>query len=215
MISRLRLQGFANQHRKPLFAAMCLLLLSYFLFFPILWMPPESVAVILHLLGFFLISLGCVMRIFSTMSIGGHKNCRIVTTEVYSICRNPLYFASFLMAVGIGLFTARPDFSSLCAAAYLLLFLPMMRNEANYLKERFSDYKEYERSVPLFFPNPFLWRGRENFEINFRLVSKTALDSSVAIAILPMLCFLDGMHGGAARRSLFEFAKAALAGLDF
>ena len=58
------------------------------------------------------------------------------------------------------------------------------------LRERFADYVEYERSVPMFVPNFRLWKERQAFEINFRLVRRTLLDSLVVLLVVPLLIFL-------------------------
>lgn len=187
---RLRAQGFSSLHRKALFSGVSLLLMLYVFLAPEPWRLLPGVVLVCQVLGMFLLFAGIVGRFFATMSIGGHKDRRIVTTELYSVCRNPLYFSSFLLALGIGLMSARIDFLVLVAAAYLGIFYPMMRNEARYLRERFADYVDYEQRVPLFFPNVRLWRERPAFEINFRLVKRTLLDSLVVLFVVPVLILL-------------------------
>jgi hypothetical protein len=108
-------------------------------------------------------------------------------TELYSICRNPLYFASFLIALGVGLLAGRLDFLFLAAGAYLAIFYPMMRNEANYLRGNFQEFAEYEKRVPLFLPNFSLWQERKRFEISFKLVKRTLLDASLALLAIPVM----------------------------
>jgi protein-S-isoprenylcysteine O-methyltransferase Ste14 len=78
-----------------------------------------------------------IFSLLATISSGGHKDKKVMQTELYSICRNPLYFASFLMAVGVGLLTGRVDFLLLITVAYLAIFYPMTLNEAKYLTGRF------------------------------------------------------------------------------
>lgn len=188
--SRLRAQGFPSLYRKTLFSAFALLLVIYLIFAPSPWHYHSGVVPAFQISGMLLLFAGIVGRSFATVTIGGHKDRRIVNTELYSVCRNPLYFASFLMALGVGLMSARIDFLLLVAAGFLAIFYPMMRNEARYLRERFSDYAEYERNVPLFFPNFRLWKERASFEINFRLVKRTLMDSLVVLAVIPAMVFL-------------------------
>lgn len=188
--SRLRAQGFPSLYRKTLFSALSLLLVAYLVFAPAPWHFHPGVVSACQVCGMLLLFAGIVGRSFATLSIGGHKDRRIVNTELYSICRNPLYFSSFLMALGVGLLSARLDFLLLVAAGFLAIFYPMMRNEARYLRERFEDYVEYEMSVPLFFPNFRLWKQRASFEINFKLVKRTLLDSLVVLAVIPVMVFL-------------------------
>lgn len=188
--SRLRAQGFSSLYRKTLFSAFSLLLVIYLIFAPSPWHFHPWAVTAFQVCGMLLLFAGIVGRSFATVSIGGHKDRRIVSTELYSVCRNPLYFSSFLMALGVGLLSARIDFLLLVAAGFLAIFYPMMRNEARYLRERFEDYAEYEKRVPLFFPNFLLWKERASFEINFRLLKRTLMDSLIVLAVIPVMVFL-------------------------
>jgi protein-S-isoprenylcysteine O-methyltransferase Ste14 len=186
---RLTTQGFVNRHRKPLFILSTVVLAAY-----LVWIPnplPLSAMAVLsaEFSGAVLLFAGIVGRILATISIGGHKDREIMQTELYSICRNPLYFASFLMVTGVGLLSGRLDFLFLVMAAYLAIFYPMMLNEAKYLRERFEDFADYEARVPLFFPNFHLWQERGRIDISFRLVKRTLLDASLALLVVPVMVF--------------------------
>ena len=188
--TRLRNQGFINHHRKLVFRLLAILLAAYLFYAPNLW-PLNAIAIAwTQAAGVLLLFAGIIGRTFATISIGGHKDKIIMKTELYSICRNPLYFSSFLIGIGIGLLTSRMDFTLLVAAGYLAIFYPMMRNEAKLLKQNFSDFAEYEQNVPLFFPKFSLWNNRKNFEINFDRVKRTLIDSSLALLAIPVIILL-------------------------
>lgn len=184
---RLSAQGFTNLHRKLLFRIMAAGLAAYLLLAPDPLKLSTFAVLSLQTAGALLMFAGILGRGLATISIGGHKDRTIMQTELYSVCRNPLYFASFLMALGFGLLSGRVDFTLLVCAAYLSIFYPMMRNEARFLNERFDDFAEYQQRVPLFFPKFSLWRQRENFEINFRLVKRTLLDASLVLPLIPLM----------------------------
>ncbi len=183
--SRLKEQGFVNEYRKPIFVLLVLGLLGYLGLVPGFGEAPQGYGRTLDAIGVVVIVAGIVMRVLATISIGGSKDKRIVKTEVYSITRNPLYFASFLMALGVGFVSQRLDFMILLLAGFLAIFFPMMVSEANYLRKRFPDYAEYEKRVPMFFPNPFKWSERQIFEIRFKLVKRTFLDASLVLLVVP------------------------------
>lgn len=185
--SRLGQQGFVNLHRKLLFGILASGLVVYLAFAPDIHPLPGIALTASWICGSVLVFLGILGRVFATISIGGHKDRAIMKTEIYSICRNPLYFSSFLMALGIGALSGRADFLVITAAGYLAIFYPMMHTEANYLRERFEDFAEYERRVPLFFPKFSLWQERKNFEINFKLVRRTLMDALVALPVIPLM----------------------------
>jgi protein-S-isoprenylcysteine O-methyltransferase Ste14 len=187
---RLHKQGFTNLHRKLIFRLLAIALAAYVFYVPNLWPVNESAILGLRFTGTLLMFGGILGRIFSTLSIGGHKDRVVVQTELYSICRNPLYFSSFMMAIGTGLLFARLDFSILIVAAFMVVFYPMMRNEARVLKEKFPDFEEYEARVPLFFPNFLLWKERDNYQINFVLLKRTLLDSSLILLAIPVMLLL-------------------------
>ena len=184
---RLRQQGFVNHHRKPLFILLLAILVSYLYFVPSPWSIPDNLAVPSLISGILLIFAGLVGRVFATITIGGRKDREIVRTELYSVCRNPLYFASFLIAVGVGLMSGRTDFLILVAISFLAIFYPMMINEARFLRGHFADFSEYESHVPLFFPKLSLWTERRKFEIDFKLVKRTLLDASLVLTVIPVV----------------------------
>lgn len=184
---RLATQGFVNLHRKMIFRLMAVALLAYLIFVPNPWTLTTLGLQCAEFGGVLLIFAGIVGRGLATISIGDHKDSTIMKTELYSVCRNPLYFSSFLMAVGVGLISGRLDFTLLLALSYMAIFYPMMINEAKYLRDNFEGFAEYEARVPLFFPNPRLWEERKKFEINFRLVKRTLLDASLALLVIPVM----------------------------
>ena len=47
---------------------------------------------------------GAALRFWATLYIGGRKETVLVTDGPYSVCRNPLYLGSFLLAVAAALF---------------------------------------------------------------------------------------------------------------
>lgn len=188
--TRLREQGFTNLHRKLIFRLLAIALAAYLFYVPNPWKLEQPVVLCSQISGILLMFAGIVGRVLATLSIGGLKDRVIVKTELYSVCRNPLYFASFLMALGVGLISARADFTVLVTAAFLAIFYPMMRNEANLLRARFGDFAEYEQRVPLFFPNFALWRERGRIEISFSRIKRTLLDSSLVLLAIPVFVLL-------------------------
>lgn len=184
---RLITQGFINHHRKLLFRLMAAALTAYLIFVPNPWKLTDLAQLSTEFAGILFIFAGILGRILATISIGGHKDKKIMQTELYSISRNPLYFASFLMAIGVGLLSCRLDFLVLALSGYLAIFYPMMLNEAKGLRENFKDFAAYEAKVPLFIPNFRLWEERKTIEINFGLVKRTLLDASLALLVVPVM----------------------------
>ena len=71
----------------------------------------------------------------------------------YAYTRNPLYLGTFVMGTGVAVATSAVWFVALFIAFYLLIYLPVMSAEADYMRELFpDDYQLYSQQVPLFFP---------------------------------------------------------------
>lgn len=191
MISkRLRAQGVSNLHRKLIFRLLAIGLAAYLLYAPDPWRIHGPMVTGMQITGILLMFAGIIGRILATLSIGGRKDRVIIKTELYSICRNPLYFSSFLMAIGLGLLSARIDFTALIITAFLVIFFPMMLNEGNVLRAKFPDFAEYEKRVPLFFPNFRTWQQREQLQVDFNRVMRTLLDGSLTLLAIPVMILI-------------------------
>lgn len=84
----------------------------------------------------------------------GHirKNRELTTTGPYAYTRNPLYLGSILIAVGFAV-AARNLWIALAAVAmFILIYLPVIRAEEEYLRSAFPGYDQYARHVPRFLP---------------------------------------------------------------
>jgi hypothetical protein len=101
--------------------------------------------------GALIAASGLVLRAVAS----GHvtKNEALTTTGPYSYTRNPLYLGSIIIAMGFA-WAAR---SWLLAVIVVLLFaaiyLPVIRSEEKFLREKFSDFDAYAARVPRLVPH--------------------------------------------------------------
>lgn len=81
------------------------------------------------------------------------KRETLAVSGPYAYTRNPLYFGSVLMALGLALATGS-WVAVVLVAAYVAAFYPMvMRREEAELREQFGEpYEAYARAVPMFWP---------------------------------------------------------------
>jgi protein-S-isoprenylcysteine O-methyltransferase Ste14 len=147
------------------------------------------------LLGVPVALVGEAIRIWASGHI--EKTHALATGGPYAHSRNPLYFGSLLLAVGLAL-AAGSRWVGLATALYLLAFYPaVMRDEAAFLRAKFSaQYEEWSRDVPLFLPrltpggpraSRFAWaRVRANREWR-------------TLALLPLLALLLYARGSLSR----------------
>jgi protein-S-isoprenylcysteine O-methyltransferase Ste14 len=95
----------------------------------------------------------------------GHirKNRELTTTGPYAYTRNPLYLGSILIAIGF-IVAARNLWIALATVLmFVVIYLPVIGAEENYLRSLFADYDEYAARVPRFFPRltPYQSGGAE------------------------------------------------------
>lgn len=96
---------------------------------------------------------GGTLRFWATLYVGGRKRKTVVREGPYSICRNPLYLGSLLLALSSGLFLQSVTFTigaCLMAIGYMVVTVPV---EERFLLARLGqEYEAYCRSVPRYLP---------------------------------------------------------------
>jgi len=115
--------------------------------------PIYPIGLIMRVLGWVSFLAGASLRVWSTLYLGGRKRTALVVEGPYSICRNPLYAATFMLALSAGLLLQ----SAIVVGASLVVLLGYARltvpAEERILQRRFgSAYEAYCRAVPRFLP---------------------------------------------------------------
>jgi protein-S-isoprenylcysteine O-methyltransferase Ste14 len=114
-----------------------------------LWLARPTASSIL--VGALVAIVGLAIR----AAAAGHlyKGQAVATTGPYARTRNPLYFGSALLAIGFMIAANSWSSAALVAAYYLSLYPFLMRREETELRERYgSEFDEYAKRVPLFWP---------------------------------------------------------------
>lgn len=108
----------------------------------------------LMLLACFMAGIGAFGRIWCSLYIAGYKNNVLVIEGPYSMCRNPLYFFSFIGGIGVACATETFTVPLLTALAFGIYYPSVIRKEQERLISLFGDaYRNYCRSVPSFIPS--------------------------------------------------------------
>jgi protein-S-isoprenylcysteine O-methyltransferase Ste14 len=123
--------------------------LGYPLALLVLWLAgpsPRSIAA-----GAAIGAVGLLVRAAAAGHL--HKQEVLTTSGPYAYTRNPLYFGSFLLVLGVSVL-AHSWIAALLLCGYFALFysVVMRREERELFQHHGAAFKEYARAVPLFFP---------------------------------------------------------------
>ena len=108
---------------------------------------------VLFVIGVFLVGIATIGRCWSLLYIVGYKNDTLITVGPYSITRNPLYFFTFIGAIGVAFTTRTFTFVALGAVWFWLFYPGVLRGEEERLAALHgAAFDEYRRRVPRFWP---------------------------------------------------------------
>ncbi len=139
-------------------------------------------------LGLALLGVCMLGRIYCTMQIGGRKSTELVTTGIYSVVRNPLYFFTFTGVIGIGIISNQITVLALLIAAFYLVYLPLIGREEKFLGERFgATFTDYVRRVPRLMPDFTLYTPPGEVTVNLTTLHNALRDA--LCWLLPFVVF--------------------------
>ncbi len=135
------------------------------------------------------ILIGAVVAILGLLLRGlasGHvqKNEQLATSGPYAHTRNPLYLGSLILAAGFTL-AARSWWIALAVIAlFIAIYIPVIRAEEKFLRERFPQFENYAGHVPLLVPRLTAYegtRGRFSWDLYRRHREYRALLGALAV----------------------------------
>ncbi len=101
-------------------------------------------------LGALLIVPGLLIR----AAASGHvrKNEALATSGPYAYTRNPLYLGSLLIGIGFAVAARSWWIGGVLVVIFLVIYLPVIRGEERFLREKFPEFDDYARRVPRMLP---------------------------------------------------------------
>ena len=138
--------------RKPVsrLAALGFLAVALFhrpLALPLVWLE------VAQNVGYLLLILAALGRMWAYVHIGGRKNQELCTSGPYAFCRNPLYLFSFLGVCGAALALRDPVLWIGTPVLFLAYYAIVIRAEEGRLAELFGPaFATYCATVPRFWP---------------------------------------------------------------
>jgi protein-S-isoprenylcysteine O-methyltransferase Ste14 len=94
--------------------------------------------------------LGLALRAWAAGCLA--KNQQLATGGPYAYTRNPLYIGTLLVAAGLAIASRSPGLAALFVAVFLMVYLPVIQNEEQHLRQIFPEYAAYADRVPALFP---------------------------------------------------------------
>ena len=144
--------------------------------------------------GFFLVGFATVGRLWCAQYIAGYKTDVLVMEGPYSMCRNPLYFFSFLGGIGAGLCTESLVLTLVIAAIFTMIYPVTIKNEETKLSRVFgSVYDDYVGRVPRFFPKISLFKEPAEYIVNPRIFRREVFDAVFFIWVVGFFEFFKAL----------------------
>jgi len=142
--------------------------------------------------GFIMIVLCVVGRGWCSLYIGGRKKAEIVSGGPYSLCRNPLYFFSFVGAFGMGAQTGSVVTALLFVLIAFAVFYVTVREEEIWLTATFGEpYLAYCARTPRFWPRFSKWRDTDTIEVRPVYFLTTLRDGLAFFLAIPIFEALE------------------------
>jgi protein-S-isoprenylcysteine O-methyltransferase Ste14 len=165
-------------HRIAWSRAGVIFAFAYALFVPAPALIPRTWIDVSELLGFALLIIAALGRVWCLSYISGVKNDVLVTEGPYSVVRNPLYVFNFIGAVGFGFAVENPILAVLLTSAFAIFYPSVIRHEEEALKQAFAGrFARYCDAAPRWFPRWSNFHEPESWNINPRQFRGGLLDA--------------------------------------
>jgi protein-S-isoprenylcysteine O-methyltransferase Ste14 len=159
----------------------------------------------LFVVGVAMAGLGAAGRAWATSYISGQKMKQLVTTGPYSVCRNPLYFFSMLLGVGLGFCTETLTMPALIGLVLALLYYFQIKREERALRHVFgAEYEAYLANVPRFFPSHRRYLEPDEIRVVPRLLKKGLFGIAFLLILIGALELLEALHQSGVLPVLFR-----------
>ncbi|MBN8542937.1 MAG: isoprenylcysteine carboxylmethyltransferase family protein [Alphaproteobacteria bacterium] len=150
---------------------------------------------LLEYIGYFMVAICVIGRVYCTAFLGGHKNASLITYGPFSVCRNPLYAFSFLGATGIAFISNHPILIVTIPTVILIVYISLIKREEAFLKQEFGTaFDAYCARVPRLIPKLSLYEVPETIPMNPRFLLRAIQDGIWWFAAFPLIEFIEYLH---------------------
>ena len=147
-----------------------------------------------EILGYGLIVLAVLGRIWCSAYIGGRKDEELCNEGPYSMCRNPLYLFSFLGTIGIVLAAQSILLVLIVVPIYWGYYYFVIRSEERRLLQMFgSRFTAYCSKVNRLVPSFKNYRTRNSVLVNTNVLFRSIMDASVFMWVIILLEIMEDL----------------------
>ncbi len=146
-------------------------------------------------IGYFLIAICALGRVYSTAFLGGHKNQSLIIYGAFSVVRNPLYFFSLLGMTGIAFISGYITFIIVIPVFFITMYHFLIRREEEFLLQEFGEaYQKYQKQVPRLLPNLKLYNAPQSIDVRPEYLNKAFRDAIWWFAAFPLLELAESLQ---------------------
>lgn len=158
--------------------------LSFLIAVLFLWLARPTVLSLA--IGSVLTTAGVALR---ALASGHVRKDRVLTTNgPYAYTRNPLYLGSILIAAAFAIAGWNPIVGVVMVLLFVVIYLPIIRGEEEFLTANFPEYAGYKQRVPRLFPR--LRAGAEGHSAFSMELYRRHREYNAALGTLAMLLLL-------------------------
>ena len=155
--------------------------------------------------GFLLVVTAVLGRLWITLFIAGRKNAELVREGPFAMCRHPLYLASVVGAIGIGLTTLSLTLTiALPLVVGAIVFTAARREDTALLAVHGEAWREYRASVPAFWPDWSHRRVPDTVAVPLRIYRKAFLDAASFLGLWLLVLAIENLRAGGGWQPLFR-----------
>jgi protein-S-isoprenylcysteine O-methyltransferase Ste14 len=149
----------------------------------------------LFAIGIFLVGIASLGRLWCSLYIAGYKKAAVVTEGPYSMCRNPLYFFSFLGAIGVGCASETFLIPAIILVAFSVYYPFVIKSEEVELRKLHGEeFNTYLENVPRFLPNISMLKEPEKYTVNPAIFKRHMFDALWFVWLVGILEIIEELH---------------------
>lgn len=159
----------------------------------------------LRSIGWVLLGMGVLGRCWCGSYISGYKNNRLIMEGPYSLCRNPLYFFSFLAGLGLMFITETLIMPAAFCVVYLAYYAQVIRAEEKTLASMHGEsFVEYMQQIPRFWPSSEHYREPETQTVSTKQYRRHLSEGIWFIILGTGIEFIEALHNAQVLPSYFH-----------